>query len=320
MNRIRNFLENRKRYGSLGVVKFYIKNLLFNEQIQFNSTKLIRFLLKDYLIVYKDIWMCIHRRIRILLTKIGLAPKISVLMSVYNSENFIEEAMDSLLGQKFRDMEILVVDDASEDSSLRILERYTKLDKRVKLFKNNENKGLTKSLNFLLEKAKGEFIARMDADDISLPERLYEEYNYLKKNRDIFLIGTGAYNINEKGIILFKSEPLTTSEEIAETLPSGNCIYHPSIMFRNEGYQYREKFIFSQDYDFYLTLLSIGKKLSNLETHLVKYRVNSSSISNKKGYLQQLFANQAKLFYQQRNSSFDNKDDYDNFDPNSLLR
>ena len=209
-------------------------------------------------------------------------------MSVYDGQNFLEEAMDSLLGQKFRNFEILVIDDGSEDSSWKILERYSQLDKRVKLFRNNENIGLTKSLNFLLGKAKGEFIARMDADDISIQDRFLEEYKYLKKNKDIFLIGTGAYNINEKGLIFSQFEPLTTYEKIAKTLSWENCIYHPSIMFRNEGYKYREKFVFSQDYDFYLVMLSIGKKMSNLEIPLLKYRINSSSISNKNREAQQL--------------------------------
>jgi len=243
--------------------------------------------------------------------------KISVVMSVYNGKEFLNESIQSILNQTFKDFEFIIINDCSTDKSLEKIKRYAKVDKRIILLKNKKKLGLTKSLNKGLKLAKGKYIARIDADDIALPERLEKQYDYLEKHKDIFLAGTGAYNIDEKDNVKSIKKPLTNSDLIKKTLYHKNCIYHPTIMFRNEDYLYREKFIYSQDYDFYLRLIFEKKKLTNIPNLLIKYRISSKAVSFSQTAKQKLFAEKAKEFYHQRLKY--GKDEYDKFDPNEIL-
>ncbi|MDD2913253.1 MAG: glycosyltransferase family 2 protein, partial [Candidatus Pacebacteria bacterium] len=111
-------------------------------------------------------------------------PKISIIMPVYNVETFLSEAIESVLNQTFYDFEFVIINDGSTDNSLEIIKNYEKKDSRIVLLDNKENLGITKSLNIGLNKARGEYIARMDGDDISEKERIEIQYDFLKKNRD----------------------------------------------------------------------------------------------------------------------------------------
>lgn len=308
MRRIKNFIENYRKLGKRKVLEFYSKNILFNEQVNFNSSPLLKCIIKDLILMLNKNSRNIVQRI---LTSLRIIPKVSVLMSVYNSQNYLKESIESILNQNLRDFEFLIMDDASSDGSYGILENYAKKDRRVKLFRNENNLGLTKSLNILLRYAKGNTIARMDADDISLPTRLSKEYEFLGKNKNVFLVGTGIYHIDIKGAVILKPTLLTGTLEIAEMLPINNCLYHSTIMFRNEGFRYREKFLYAQDYDFYLCLLSAKKRMCNLKERLLLYRISDSSISKKKKKNQERFAQKAKRFYFERLSS--KKDSYEVF-------
>lgn len=239
-------------------------------------------------------------------------------MSIYNSEKFLDKSIQSILNQTFKNFEFIIINDCSTDNSLRIIKEYIKKDKRIKLIKNTENIGLTKSLNKGLRKAKGRYIARMDADDISLPERFQIQYDYLEQHPNIFLIGGGALNIDEKEIIRTINKTITGSDLIKKNLYSKNCIYHPTIMFRNEkNIFYREKFKYAQDYDFYLMLLSKGKIFGNLREPLIKYRINSKAVSWYQKSKQRLFEIKAREFYHQR-LKYD-KDEYSKFNPKEIL-
>ena len=247
-----------------------------------------------------------------------MKPKISVIMSVYNSEKFLNESIQSILNQTFKDFEFIIIDDCSTDNSLKIIKRYADLDDRIKLINNNKNIGLTKSLNKEIKIAQGKYIARQDADDISLPERFKKQFTFLEENENVFLLGSGSISINEKGIKRGIFKPLIFFEKIAKTLPYKNCIHHPSVMFRNlKEYLYREKFFYSQDYDLYLRLLSNNKRFANIKEPLIKYRINPNAISWTKKAKQKLFAEKAKEFYRQR-LKFE-KDEYNQFDPNKIL-
>jgi len=112
--------------------------------------------------------------------------KISVLMSVFNGEAYLSEAIESILDQTYKNFEFIIINDCSTDNSKKILRKYANADKRIQLINNKQNLGLTKSLNFGLKNSHGEFVARMDSDDISLPIRLEEQYNYLKKIETYF--------------------------------------------------------------------------------------------------------------------------------------
>lgn len=244
-------------------------------------------------------------------------PKISIVMSVYNGEKYLDESIQSILTQTFEDFEFIILNDCSTDNSLHVIEKYSDKDNRIFLINNNVNLGLTKSLNLGIKKAKGQYIARIDADDIALQERLKIQFDYLEKNKDIFLVGSGAYYVDENGKIITTKKALTETTDIEKELPTLNCLHHPTIMFRHEGFIYREKFVYTQDYDFYLRLLSSNKKISNIPQPLIKYRINPSAISWSKQSKQKYFALKAKEFYYQRLKY--GEDEYNEFDPNDIL-
>jgi len=244
-------------------------------------------------------------------------PKISIIMPVYNVETFLSEAIESVLNQTFYDFEFVIINDGSTDNSLEIIKNYEKKDSRIVLLDNKENLGITKSLNIGLNKARGEYIARMDGDDISEKERIEIQYDFLKKNRDVFLVGAGSREIDENKKLISIFNPLTNKEEIRNKLLKENCLRHSSIMFRSENIFYREKMKYAQDYDFFLMLLSSGKKITNISYPLVKYRIRRNSISGRDVGKQNLFAKKAREFYKERLKY--GKDSYDKFDPMEIL-
>ncbi|MDL1964019.1 MAG: glycosyltransferase [Deltaproteobacteria bacterium] len=244
--------------------------------------------------------------------------EISVIMSVYNSEKYLDQSIQSILDQSSRDFEFIIVNDASTDRSLEIIKKYQKRDERIILLNNEKNIGLTKSLNEALNEAKGSYIARQDADDVSLPERLGKQYRLLEKTKNVFLCGTSGIDIDEKGNILRDNgRVIVGCEKVKKRLRKGNCIIHSSIMFRNHGFTYRDKFRYSQDYDFYLNLLTKGLKLDNLEEKLIEYRTVPSNTCTLKKNKQVLFAKKARTFYRQRIKT--GKDKYGEFDPLEIL-
>lgn len=239
-------------------------------------------------------------------------------MSVYNSEKYLNESIESILNQTFIDFEFIIIDDCSTDNSRIILSEYAKKDNRIKRYTNETNLGLTKSLNKGLKLAKGKYIARMDADDISYSNRFQAQLEFLERNKNIYLVGSWAVEIDERGNEIDFLKPNYLSEEVRKVLSIRNAIIHPSIMFRNEGKAfYREKFKYAQDYDFYLCLLSKGKQFANIPDVLIKYRIGKTSISVKKNAHQRLFAQKANSFYRERVKS--GRDTYVAFDENTIL-
>jgi len=243
---------------------------------------------------------------------------VSVIMSVYNGQKHLREAIESILAQTVRDYEFIIIDDASKDDSLKITEEYAKKDGRIKIIRNEENIGLTKSLNKALKQAKGEYIARQDADDFSKKNRLELQLRFLEKNKDIFLCGTGYSIVDDSseliGSISGKREPAN----VEKTLKKMNCLC-TSVFFRHDKKTfYREKFVYSQDYDFYLLLLSRGKKLANMKEILYNYRLSDSAITSRHGKAQFLFSRKAREFYLERLKF--KKDSYDDFNPEGIIK
>ncbi len=246
-------------------------------------------------------------------------PKVSVIMPIFNVESFVREAVESILNQTFKDFEFIIINDGSTDKSLNIVKEYEEKDKRIVFINNEKNLGIIRSLNLGLKIARGKYIARMDGDDVSDFERIEIQYNFLEKNEDIFLLGTGAKNIDEKGKTISVFNPIVSGKKIKERLLKRNCFCHPSIMFRNKGSVfYREKMHYTEDYDLYLRLLLENKKLKNLPFRLLKYRIRKESISKNNSGKQALFAEKVRNFYEQ--SLFLGRDEYDNFDPKEILK
>jgi glycosyltransferase involved in cell wall biosynthesis len=245
--------------------------------------------------------------------------KISVVMPVYNSGQLIHNTIISILNQTYEDFEFIIVNDASKDDTLNIIKEYQKKDKRIKIINNNKNLGISLASNKGLDIAKGKYIAMMDHDDISLPERFEKQIKYLEKNKDVFLIGTGNKYIDKEGNILNKIKTITNPDKIKKEIISGtNRICHPSIMFRNETkIRYREKIYYAQDVDFFLQLLSENKVLTNLPDVLFHYRVHNTQTSMEKRNKQLLFYKKAIDFYNQRIKF--GKDKYNQFNPKEIL-
>ncbi|SFN72282.1 Glycosyltransferase involved in cell wall bisynthesis [Bizionia echini] len=209
--------------------------------------------------------------------------KVTVLMPVYNCADYVGEAIKSILIQSFTDFEFIIIDDASTDETVSIIKGFT--DSRIKLIVKPTNTGITKTLNLGLSIAKGEFIARMDGDDISLPDRLNMQITYLEAHPDIAVCGT-AYQILNRNEIIRKPE---LHEQIKITLLKKNCIGHPTVMLRSSilkknGIKYDETLPVAQDYDLWVRITAYGK-LHNLPEVLLLYRKHNNQTSEIKRYL-----------------------------------
>lgn len=203
-------------------------------------------------------------------------PKVSVVMSVYNGERYLSEAVESILSQTFRDFEFIIIDDGSTDSSWAILTKYADQDQRVRLFKNEENLGLTKSLNKGLKLAQGEYIARQDADDISFRDRFEKQVKYLDGHPNTVLVSGEWEMIDSQGTSLGKTSRTTESALVAWYLLFFNYIGgHSQVMYRREPVMhlggYAEDFRYSQDYNLWSRLVQLGD-FYILPDVLIKYR------------------------------------------------
>lgn len=213
-------------------------------------------------------------------SSINSVPKITVLMPVYNCALYIKEAVDSILNQTYSDFEFLIIDDASTDGTIDLIKDYT--DTRIKLIEKPVNTGYTNSLNFGLSIAKGEYIARMDGDDISLPERFEKQVEFLNENKDVVLCGTALKIIDSDRVICYPE----FHENIKLEMLKHNCIIHPSVMFRKSVLDfYSIKYDLSkepaEDYNLWTKLLLYGK-LYNFQEVLLYYRMHPSQVSQKR--------------------------------------
>lgn len=220
-------------------------------------------------------------------------PKITVLMPVYNCELYIEEAVDSILNQTFTDFEFLIIDDASTDNTVAIIKTYN--DPRIQLIQKPQNSGYTNSLNYGLGVAKGEYIARMDGDDISLPERFAKQVAFLDRSLDVVVCGTFFKIIGIDKIVTVPEN----HEDIKVAMLSDCCIGHPTVMIRkNTLQQYDLIYDISkepaEDYDLWTRLLVIGR-LHNLQEVLLNYRVHNSQVSQKRNNQQINIAVEIKI-------------------------
>ena len=245
-------------------------------------------------------------------------PKISVIMPNYNGEEYLVEAIESILHQTFKNFEFIIIDDGSTDNSMNIIKRYAKRDKRIKLLVNKHNLGIIRTLNRGLRIARGKYIARMDSDDISLSNRFEIQYNFLENNPDIFLIGTSFRYINEKGRILYTFKVNYSPEKIKTDCWKKSLIHHPTVMFHNEaGIFYREKAIFCEDRDLWLRLIFQGKKMKVIEEVLLNYRLRENSICNSKGNQQKLFIKEVLKWHKNRLLAIE--EGYNSFNPDTIL-
>ncbi|KKR58799.1 MAG: WbfO protein [Candidatus Curtissbacteria bacterium GW2011_GWA1_40_47] len=203
-------------------------------------------------------------------------PKVSVIMSVYNGLPYLKEAIKSILNQTYRNFEFIIVDDASEDKTWEYLKNLK--EERVKLMRNKKNLGLAASLNIALRQSQGDFIARMDADDISLPSRFEEQIKFLNKNSSIDLCGTWVDLVNDEGEIVGEKKFPVDDNNIKKALAWYSPIIHPTFMARKIFYKkmggYDATFDYAEDYD--LLLRARGKfKMTNIGQKLLLWRLGN---------------------------------------------
>lgn len=216
----------------------------------------------------------------------GFFPKISVIMSVYNGEKYLRDAVESILNQTLGDFEFIIIDDGSVDGTKDILELFH--DARLHVV-HQENIGLTESLNKGIAMARGGYIARMDADDISHRARLEKESAFLDANKNVGLVGTFGIRIDESGreghVLSFPTQDAALRIGLKEGCP----FLHGSVMYRKECIEkagkYRKKIGPAEDYDLWLRF-SEHFTLANLEELLYKYRVAASGVSMKQRFSQ----------------------------------
>lgn len=159
-------------------------------------------------------------------------PRVSVLMGVYNGERFLDSAIASIVGQSYRNWELIVVDDASTDSSLAVATSWRERDARVRVLEHATNRGLAVSLNEAFAVARGELIARMDADDVSLPQRLQKQVRFLDAHPDVAVLGTGAEFVDARGRPLGSGHLFEEHDDIAANIYRTTPLLHPSVMMR----------------------------------------------------------------------------------------
>jgi glycosyltransferase involved in cell wall biosynthesis len=196
-------------------------------------------------------------------------------MPVYNDAVHINEAIDSILNQTFKQFELLIIDDGSTDSTLNIISKYS--DERIKLFIRS-HAGLISQLNFGLSVSNGDLIARMDSDDIAMPEKLTKQFEYLSANFDIDIVGTGFYFINEKGANLLLKKYPEHHEDIEFMMPMIDCLLHSTMLARKKSLievgGYYEGYLHAEDDELFLRLLVNNNKFHNLQEPLYKYRIS----------------------------------------------
>ena len=219
-------------------------------------------------------------------------PLVSVLMSVRNGENTVEKSVHSILNQSYDNFEFLIVDDCSTDSTptkLKILKKY---DSRISIYTNSENIGLTKSLNKLIKNAKGELIARQDADDYSNPERIYTQVQYLfKNNLDAITSRALIIGSNKKIPGLSYYIPIKLMIKFKNPFVHGSLMIHKQVL--DDIGLYDENFYFSQDYKLYLDLLSKGYSIKSINKTL--YNLNTlNNISTDYKFEQKYYFNCAR--------------------------
>lgn len=209
-------------------------------------------------------------------------PSISIVISAYNAEKYIADCIESILEQTFSDFELIIVDDGSEDRTLEISAKYN--DSRLNLISSDHN--FIKSLNTGISLARGKYIARMDADDTMIPNRLELQYHYMEENSSVDICGGWMDTFGNNSRL--KKFPLN-HEEIIPSLLLYNCIANPSTIIRKESLKrfslypniYKQEFIYAEDYRLWVDLAMKGLRFANIPQVLVKYRLSETQNTSK---------------------------------------
>jgi glycosyltransferase involved in cell wall biosynthesis len=204
---------------------------------------------------------------------------VTFLVTTYNSERWISESINSVLAQTHSNLQILIIDDGSEDGTVNKIKEFS--DSRIELY-CKEHSGISKSLNFALDKIKSHFVARLDSDDFSESHRLTEQFNFMKKNPSIGIIGSNFILVDETGKQIDKIQNPERHDAIVEQLPRRCCIWNGSVLMRKDVIKqlngYDEKRVTGEDWDFFLRAIGVTK-FHNIQAYLTLKRMHPASIS-----------------------------------------
>lgn len=221
------------------------------------------------------------------------APAVSVLMPVRDGERFIAEAVESVLSGTFADLELLVLDDGSTDSTPQILERLAEADPRLVVHRREPGRNLAEVLNAVAALSRGALLARLDADDVSLPDRLQLQTEFLAMHPEVALLGGQALLIDEGGREFGRAEYPTGNAELQAALRERNPFVHSAMTMRREAFEaaggYRANFDHAEDLDLWLRLAA-GRQIANLPEPVVKYRIHAGQLTLRKQDEQALFS------------------------------
>ncbi len=202
-------------------------------------------------------------------------PPVTVLMSVYNGIEYLDEAIESIVNQTFSEFEFLIIDDASTDGSRETLKNWEDQDQRIRLLFHEENRGLGYALHEGVKVARGDWIVRMDDDDVALSERIEKQLSYVSSHPEVDILGTWTIDVDEEGEPIRKRTYPTTHKEIARLIWT-NPIVHPTAMLRKEAIReigsYDPSVEKRQDYELWFRCLERGLRFANLPEVLLKYR------------------------------------------------
>jgi hypothetical protein len=217
-------------------------------------------------------------------------PTVSVVMSVFNGQTFLSEAIESILDQTYRDYEFVIIDDGSTDKTVEILAEYSARDARIRVHRH-ENKGRATSLNIGIELSKGLYIARMDADDVALPTRFHQQIEFMERHSDVIVLGGAVELINPAGEAIHTVRQPLEDDRIRSAMQVHSPIYHPTVFMTREAVLaaggYRRALLDADDYDLWLRMAELGK-LANLGEVILRYRVHTNQVSLR-GMRQQVF-------------------------------
>ncbi len=225
-------------------------------------------------------------------------PRVTVLIPVFNAERFLRESVKSVLAQTFAnfDFELLAINDGSTDRSREILSSFS--DPRVRIVDNDGNRGLIYTLNHGLELARGEYVARLDADDIAAPDRLAQQAAFLDQHPGVALVGGCAEFIDAEGKVFMTRRVPLTHDEIVARIFSVNCFIHSGVMFRTSVVRtlggFRPEALHAEDYDLWLRIIE-RHDVANLPAVLVRYRVHPDQVSQRKLVLQRAAADRSRF-------------------------
>lgn len=209
-------------------------------------------------------------------------PSISVVMPVYNASQFLQQAIDSILGQTYTDFEFIIINDGSTDDTESIIQSYA--DSRIKYFSNPLNLGIVETLNKGIDLAQGKYLARMDADDIALPERLEKQQRLMEDNPQIAVCGSQAFIINASGIKTEQNPLPLSDKEIKTQLLFHNTFIHPTTFFKTaviKKYKYQADYQYAEDY-YLLAQIAKEHQVANLGEQLLLYRVHELNTTSTK--------------------------------------